>query len=57
LTPIANPSIDAINAAINPSKTDYIFFVASGNGGHVFAKTYKEHLVNVKSYRYTLENS
>lgn len=51
LTPIANPSIEAIMAAINPSETDYIFFVASGNGGHVFAKTYKEHLVNVKKYR------
>ena len=51
LTPIANPSLEAINAAINPSETDYIFFVASGDGGHVFAKTYKEHLANVERYR------
>ena len=51
LTPIANPSIEAINAAIHPSETDYIFFVASGNGGHIFAKTYKEHLLNVEKYR------
>jgi len=51
LTPIANPSLEAINAAINPIETDYIFFVASGDGGHVFAKTYKEHLLNVEKYR------
>ena len=51
LTPIASPSVGAIKAAINPSETDYIFFVASGTGGHVFAKTYKEHLANVEKYR------
>lgn len=51
LTPIANPSIEAIMAALNPSETDYLFFVASGSGGHIFAKTYKEHILNVEKYR------
>lgn len=41
--PIANPSKGALEAALNPAKTDYLFFVADGNGGHDFSKTYKEH--------------
>ncbi len=53
LTPISNPSREAILSAMNPAKTDYLFFVASNNGGggHVFAKTYGEHLKNVDAYR------
>jgi UPF0755 protein len=51
LTPIASPSREAILAALNPENNDYIFFVASGFGGHVFSKTYKEHLKNVEKYR------
>ena len=37
-TPICNPGKEAIMAAANPSDTDYLYFVASGNGGHRFAK-------------------
>ncbi len=50
-TPITNPGRDAISAALNPEQTSYLFFVASGNGGHVFATTYQEHLRNVSAYR------
>lgn len=42
--PICNPAIDSILAAYNPAETDYLFFVARGDGGHFFSKTYKEHL-------------
>lgn len=42
--PICNPTISSIEAAYNPDDTDYLFFVATGNGGHYFSKTYAEHL-------------
>lgn len=50
-TPIANPGIDAIHATLHPAKTDYIFFVANGTGGHAFAETLKEHNRNVAAWR------
>lgn len=42
--PIANPDIKSVDAAFNPLKTDYLFFVAKGDGYHHFSETYKEHL-------------
>lgn len=50
-TPICNPGRDAIAAVLNPPQTDYVFFVADGKGGHLFAKTYAEHERNVAAYR------
>ena len=50
-TAIANPSRAAIKAALNPMPSNYYYFVADGQGGHNFAKTYEEHLKNVKAYR------
>jgi UPF0755 protein len=48
--PIANPSRAAIEAVLNPEKTEYLFFVADGKGGHVFAKTNEEHSANVEKW-------
>lgn len=50
-TPICNPGRDAIAAVLNPPETEYVFFVADGKGGHLFAKTYAEHKRNVAAYR------
>ncbi|MDP3800606.1 MAG: endolytic transglycosylase MltG [Brevundimonas sp.] len=50
-TPIANPGRDALAAVLNPPATSELFFVADGTGGHVFARTYDEHLLNVARWR------
>lgn len=42
--PICNPAIDSVEAAYNPADTDYLFFVAKGDGSHFFSRTYREHL-------------
>ncbi len=48
---IASPGLSAIQAAASPAETQYCFFVASGNGAHVFATTYAEHEANVAAYQ------
>ncbi|MDI1326327.1 MAG: endolytic transglycosylase MltG [Brevundimonas sp.] len=50
-TPIANPGRDAVAAVLNPPRSEELFFVADGTGGHVFARTYDEHLANVARWR------
>jgi len=50
-TPICNPGRKAMEAVLNPEPTDALYFVATGNGGHRFASTLKEHTANVLAYR------
>lgn len=49
-TPIALPSKAAILAAVHPEKTEALYFVATGFGGHKFSKTLAEHNQAVKEY-------
>lgn len=50
-SPICNPGIKSINAAINPANTDYIYYVLnSKTNEHIFSKTYAEHIKNVSLY-------
>ena len=49
--PIANPGREAIAAVLDPAPTPYIYFVADGTGGHVFATTLAEHEANVERWR------
>ena len=48
--PITNPGKAAIEAVLNPAPTRYLYFVADGTGGHVFAETLAEHNANVAKW-------
>lgn len=50
-TPIANPGKAAIEAALAPATTNYLFFVADGTGGHAFATNLADHEANVAKWR------
>jgi len=52
--PVANPGIPSLRAALEPAKTDYLYFVAAGDnpqGRSVFSSTLEEHERNVAEYR------
>ncbi len=51
--PIASPGLSSIQAVLHPAQHDYLYFVAApdGSGRHIFARTFEEHLANVKRYR------
>ena len=48
--PITNPGKEAIAAVLDPQAHDYLFFVARGDGGHIFARTGAEHQKNVQDW-------
>jgi UPF0755 protein len=49
--PICNPGAASILAVLKPAKTSYIYFVATGKGGHYFAESLTEHQKNIKKYK------
>lgn len=50
-TPIANPGMDSIRAAISPAKVKYLFFVSKGDGTHFFSRNFKTHKRAVYKYQ------
>ncbi|MDT8406885.1 MAG: endolytic transglycosylase MltG [Methylococcales bacterium] len=54
-TPIALPGRAALHAALHPAPGDSLYFVASGQGGHIFSRTLKEHNLAVQRYQRTLQ--
>nr|WP_211324664.1 endolytic transglycosylase MltG [Orbus hercynius] len=49
-TPIAMPSLASLQAAAHPATTNYLYFVADGQGGHTFTTNYADHDKAVKAY-------
>ena len=50
-TPIANPGAEALRASVDPAETEYLYFVAKGNGRHKFSATLREHNAAVNKYQ------
>jgi UPF0755 protein len=49
--PIASPGLPSLLAALRPASHDYLFYVATGDGSHVFTRTEAEHNREVARYR------
>ena len=48
--PIGSVGQESLKAAMHPLKSDYLYFVSKKDGTHAFAKTYKQHLININKY-------
>ncbi len=46
-TPICNPGLASIQAVLDPADVPYLYYVAQGDGSHLFATTFEEHEKNV----------
>ena len=55
-TPICSPGKEAINAALHPVDSDYLYFVARNDGSHYFSKTAREHTRAVEFYQKGIKN-
>ena len=49
--PICSPGLSSIQAALEPARTTYLYFVARPDGSHVFSRTFEEHLKAQKILR------
>jgi UPF0755 protein len=54
-TPIAIPSMESLLAAVNPAKSDALYFVAKGDGSSYFSKTLPEHEKAVDQYQRSIK--
>jgi len=53
--PITMPGLASLNAAAHPEETDYLYFVANGEGGHTFSTNLVGHNRAVRAYREALK--
>lgn len=53
--PITNPSPSSLRAAVQPARHDYYYFAATGDGGHTFSRTLREHNRAADKYQRQLE--
>ncbi len=49
--PITNPSMSSVEAVLRPENHRYYYFVATGEGNHIFSRTLTEHQRNARNYR------
>lgn len=49
--PISNPSLEAIEAVLNPEQHDYLFFVSKNDGTHIFTRNYGDHTRAVDDFQ------
>src|SRR5262249_42964 len=49
--PIGSPGLGSLEAVAQPARTDFLYFVADGSGGHAFSATLEEHNRNVAHWR------
>lgn len=49
-TPISNPGLASLEAALNPAKSDYLYYITDGNGVNHYAKTFEQHQANIEKY-------
>lgn len=49
--PVGNPGRAALDAALSPAETEYLYFVGKNDGSHAFARTLREHNANVNHYQ------
>ncbi len=48
--PVGNPGLDSIKAALNPTKTSYLYYLSDKQGKMHYAETYKGHMANRRKY-------
>ncbi len=56
-TPIAMPGEESLRASLNPIESNYLYFVATGDGGHHFSATLEEHNAAVARYQLNQQQS
>ena len=49
--PLSTVTLDALKATMEPTKSNYIFFMLNENGTHNFTTTYDQHLENIRAFR------
>lgn len=49
--PISNPGVEAIDAALSPAVSEYLFFVSHNDGTHAFTRSFAEHQAAVKKFQ------